>query len=170
MFLYHGSNNDIEIINLAMCRPYKDFGRGFYLTELKEQAEKMAIRVAKIHGGIPIVNIYEIADDFMESKEIRCRDFGKKVSIEWAVFVMNNRNRYFEDYASNECNLDNKYDIVAGPIADDDMVVLFRQYQNGMIDFDTLVKGMTYKEITSQYSFHSEKAIRLLKKVGVIDE
>lgn len=38
MLLYHGSNTDIKSISLAMCRPYKDFGRGFYLTELKDQA------------------------------------------------------------------------------------------------------------------------------------
>nr|WP_034909156.1 DUF3990 domain-containing protein [[Eubacterium] cellulosolvens] len=42
MRLYHGSNTDIKEINLALCRPYKDFGQGFYLTEIKEQAEKMA--------------------------------------------------------------------------------------------------------------------------------
>ena len=42
MLLYHGSNTDIKSISLAMCRPYKDFGRGFYLTELKGQAAKMA--------------------------------------------------------------------------------------------------------------------------------
>lgn len=40
MLLYHGSNTDIKEINLSMCRPYKDFGQGFYLTELKDQAEK----------------------------------------------------------------------------------------------------------------------------------
>ena len=51
MLLYHGSNTDIKIIDLAMCRPYKDFGRGFYLTVMKEQAEKMAQRVARIYGG-----------------------------------------------------------------------------------------------------------------------
>ena len=49
--LYHGSNVDIKEINLAMCRPYKDFGQGFYLTVLREQAEKMAKRVATIYGG-----------------------------------------------------------------------------------------------------------------------
>lgn len=27
MRLYHGSNIVIDSINLAMCRPYKDFGR-----------------------------------------------------------------------------------------------------------------------------------------------
>ncbi|MBR1393256.1 MAG: DUF3990 domain-containing protein, partial [Ruminococcus sp.] len=64
-------------------------------------------------------------------------------------------------------NLDNKYDIVIGPIANDDMAVLFRQYQNELIDFETLIKGMTYKELTSQYSFHTEKAVALLKKVGI---
>lgn len=44
MFLYHGSNTDIKEIDLAMCRPYKDFEQGFYLTVMKEQVEKMAIR------------------------------------------------------------------------------------------------------------------------------
>lgn len=43
MNLYHGSNIVIDSINLAMCRPYKDFGKGFYLTDIKEQAEKMAV-------------------------------------------------------------------------------------------------------------------------------
>ena len=50
MLLYHGSNTDIKEINLAMCRPYKDFGQGFYLTVMKEQAEKMAKRVARQCG------------------------------------------------------------------------------------------------------------------------
>lgn len=35
MRLYHGSNIVIDSINLAMCRPYKDFGKGFYLTDIK---------------------------------------------------------------------------------------------------------------------------------------
>ena len=40
MRLYHGSNIAIDNINLAMCRPYKDFGRGFCLTDIEEQAKK----------------------------------------------------------------------------------------------------------------------------------
>lgn len=34
MILYHGTNIDIQSINLALCRPYKDFGRGFYTTDI----------------------------------------------------------------------------------------------------------------------------------------
>ena len=40
MKLYHGSNIVIDSINLLMCRPYKDFGKGFYLTDIKEQQKK----------------------------------------------------------------------------------------------------------------------------------
>lgn len=74
MRLYHGSNIVIDSINLAMCRPYKDFGKGFYLTDIKEQAENMAVRVAKIYGGSPVVNTFEKLQDketglYMESSE-----------------------------------------------------------------------------------------------------
>ena len=167
MRLYHGSNTDIKEINLAMCRPYKDFGRGFYLTVMKDQAEKMASRVARIYGGSPVLNIYEIDDSFMESKDLNIKDFGTETSEEWARFVRNNRSKKFHVYSDKECNFDCKYDIVIGPIADDAMALLFRQYENGTISFENMLSGMIYKKTTNQYSFHTEKAINLLKKVGV---
>ena len=168
MRLYHGSNIAIDNINLAMCRPYKDFGQGFYLTDIEEQAEKMAIRVARIYGEKPIVNIYEIDDDFKDFKDLKdlkIKNFGIQTTEEWARFVMNNRSRVFTDIKNVLCNKDNKYDIVIGPVADDNMALLFRQYENEIIDFETLVKGMIYKETSSQYSFHTEKSVKLLRKV-----
>ena len=74
---------------------------------------------------------------------------------------------FIDDFSNLECNFDNKYDVVIGPIANDDMAVLFRQYENGVITFENMVNGMIYKKTTNQYSFHTEKAISLLKKVGV---
>ena len=168
MRLYHGSNIAIGNINLAMCRPYKDFGQGFYLTDIEKQAEKMAIRVARIYGEKPIVNIYEIDDDFKDFKDLKdlkIKNFGIQTTEEWARFVMNNRSRVFTDIKNVLCNKDNKYDIVIGPVADDNMALLFRQYENEIIDFETLVKGMIYKETSSQYSFHTEKSVKLLRKV-----
>ncbi len=38
MKLYHGSNITVETIDLGKCRPYKDFGKGFYLTDIEAQA------------------------------------------------------------------------------------------------------------------------------------
>lgn len=166
MILYHGSNMKIESINLAMCRPYKDFGRGFYLTDMKEQSVRMAQRVARIYGGSPVLNVFEIQDGFTRIPDIVIKDFGTRTSEEWARFVMNNRNKTFGDIKDSLCNQDNKYDIVIGPVADDNMALLFRQYENEVIDFETLLKGMIYKETSLQYSFHTEKSIRLLRKVA----
>lgn len=56
--------------------------------------------------------------------------------------------------------------MVIGPVADDNMALLFRQYENEIIDFETLLKGMIYKKTSLQYSFHTEKSIKLLRKVG----
>lgn len=165
MRLYHGSNTGINSINLAMCRPYKDFGIGFYLTDIREQAERMAVRVAKIYGGSPVLNVFDIQDDFRELPGIKIKDFGEQTTEEWARFVMNNRSHSFDNIEDILCNQDNKYDIVIGPVADDNMALLFRQYENEIIDFQTLLKGMVYKKTSSQYSFHTEKSIRLLRKV-----
>lgn len=135
------------------------------MTDIEEQAEKMATRVSKIYGGFPVVNIYEIDDDFRELSDLRIKDFGAHTTEEWAKFIMNNRNRTFTDEKSLLCNRDNKYDIVIGPVADDNMALLFRQYENEIIDFSTLLKGMIYRKTSSQYSFHTEKSIKLLRKV-----
>jgi hypothetical protein len=165
MRLYHGTNIVIGNINLSMCRPYKDFGQGFYLTDIEEQAEKMAARVEKIYGEKPIVNVYEIDDAFKDLKDLKIKDFGKQTTEEWARFVMNNRSRAFTDIKNVLCNKDNKYDIVIGPVADDNMALLFRQYENEIIDFETLLRGMIYKKTSSQYSFHTEKSLKFLRKV-----
>ena len=134
----------------------------------KHKAIEFLKRVSRIYGGNPIVNLYEIDDNYMKNKELKIINFGTIPSEKWAVFVMNNRNRTFIDFKSLDCNFDYKYDIVVGPIADDDMAILFRQYQNNLISLQALLNGMTYQKTTSQYSFHTEKAVSLLKKVGVL--
>jgi len=162
MILYHGSNIEIQQINLTMCRPYKDFGQGFYLTTIKQQAIKMAQRVSRIYGGIPIVTIYEYIND---RDGLNMKTFDKPTES-WARFVLNNRNRNFENFNDLECNHDNKYDIVIGPIANDDLALLFRQFSTGLISIEILKKEMEYKQLTDQYSFHSINAIQHLKLVG----
>lgn len=42
MILYHGTYTDFQEIELDKCLPYKDFGKGFYLTDILEQADAMA--------------------------------------------------------------------------------------------------------------------------------
>lgn len=167
MILYHGSNVEISKIDLSVCRPYKDFGQGFYLTTIKNQAIKMARRVTRIYNGSPIVTLFEVDEDKFKNLSIKKFELPTK---EWAMFVLNNRDRTYKDFSNELCNHDKKYDIVKGPIANDDLALLFRQFSSGLIDVDILVKAMEYKKLTDQYSFHTEAAIKYLKKAGILNE
>ncbi|MCD7737075.1 MAG: DUF3990 domain-containing protein [Lachnospiraceae bacterium] len=71
MILYHGSNVEIEKIDLDLCRPYKDFGRGFYLTTIESQAGKMALRTSKIYGGKPVFSGSFLPEIFHSKKWLR---------------------------------------------------------------------------------------------------
>lgn len=167
MILYHGSNICIQNIELERCRPYKDFGRGSYCTTIKSQAELMAKRVATIYGGSPSITQFEFDERIFSDTNVNVKKF-VGASKDWAMFVLNNRNKHFNQIDSLECNHDNKYDVVIGPVANDDLALLFRTFTSGLIDLDALIKGLKYKKLTDQYSFHTDKALQYLKMVGGI--
>lgn len=168
MRLFHGSNMEIDKVDLSKCMPNKDFGRGFYTTFLEGQAWRMAQRRVRIDGGKPTVTVYELPDNFAEMSDLKCRIFDDNPTIEWAIFIKNNRDRKFRDISSMECNLDCKYDIVVGPVANDTVGLLIRQFSRGTIDAEYLKKEFDFGKLTNQYTFHTEKALQYLKKVGVM--
>lgn len=168
MKLFHGSNMEIDSVDLSKCLPNKDFGCGFYTTLLEEQAWRMAQRRARIAGGIPTVTVFEVPDNLVKNEELNCRVFKDEPTIEWAIFIRNNRDRKFADYDSLECNLDCKYDVVVGPVADDTVGLLIRQFSRGTIDAEYLKKEFDFGKLTNQYTFHTEKSLKYLKKVGVM--
>lgn len=155
MKLFHGSNMAIEAVDLAKCMPYKDFGQGFYTTTLEGQAWRMAERRARIGGGVPTVTVYEIPDDIVKSPDLNCRVFPDKPTIEWAIFIKNNRDRKFQDVENFECNHDCKYDVVVGPVADDNVGLLIRQFSRGTIDAEYLKKEFDFGKLTNQITHTS---------------
>ncbi len=165
MTLFHGSNMEIERIVLSRCKPYRDFGTGFYTTELEEQAVNMAKRTVRLFGGKPCITKLSIDDAVFEDSNIRRKKFDAPTN-EWALFVVNNRNRNFTDVGSLECNLDNKYDIVAGPIANDDLRLLFDLFEDGIITVSELADRLKYKKLSNQISFHTDRAVTLLTRIG----
>lgn len=158
MILFHGSNIDIKDINLDLCKPYKDFGRGFYLTEIEEQAMQMARRTSKIFGGEALVTCFEFDEEgAMADNILKIKRF-EEPNKEWALFIMANR-----DKKNNQPIHD--LDIVIGPVADDTIATLFRNFDDGIIDIDMLVNGLKYKNISSQYLFHSISSLKYLKRL-----
>lgn len=157
MILYHGSNVEIENIDLAKCRPFKDFGKGFYLTDIRSQAERMAERTVKMFRGEPTLTIFEFDLDTAIKEGLKIKIFNSP-DEEWARFVMNNRN-------INAMQPSHDYDIVIGPVADDTIARLLRMFTENFINEQQLVKELTFSKVTSQYFFHTEAAIKLLKKI-----
>jgi len=166
MILYHGSNIEFDKVDLSKCRPFKDFGRGFYTTSLKEQAWAMAKRTVRIYkGGTPCVIEFFFDEKVLESSEYCVKRFPIP-NIEWARFVVNNRNYSFKDFASPECNVDGKYDIVTGPVANDDITALIDVYLSGILSDEALTRELTFRELCEQVSFHTEISVACLRKTG----
>lgn len=157
MILYHGSNTAIEHIELDRCRPYKDFGKGFYLTDIRRQAERMAARTVKMFKGEPVVTKFEFDSDSIARLGLKVKIFDGP-NEEWARFVMSNR----DINVPQPCH---DYDIVIGPVADDTIARLLRMFTEKFITEQQLVTELTYSEVTSQYFFHTETALKLLKKL-----
>ena len=81
MKLYHGTNTDFGEILLSRCRPNKDFGRGFYLTDIRSQAVEMAVRRCEFDGaGTPVVQTYQFDETLLTSS-----DFRVKISLDALV-------------------------------------------------------------------------------------
>lgn len=166
MILYHGSNIKIDKVDLSKCRKYKDLGQGFYCTTIQQQAEFMAITTTKrMKSGVPTVNTFELDENIFDDKSIRIKEFSNIPSEKWARFILNNRDITFKNIDSLECNADNKYDLVIGPVADDDIVALLWQVKDALSTVSEIVDKLKYKELTNQYSFHTEKSLKYLKGV-----
>lgn len=161
MKLYHGSNMAFEWVDLSVCRPNKDFGQGFYLSPDWSAAERMALRTVRRFGGSPHVMTFDFSD--AKIGDISVKRFSEPTE-EWAMFVMANRR---PGILAQDHNRDNRYGLVIGPVANDDLALLFRQFEQGLVTVEMLVNEMRYKQLTMQYSFHTPAALAALAFVGV---
>ena len=152
MKLYHGSNCRIEEIDLTKSKPFKDFGKGFYLSDNEAQAMDMANFKSLISGGFPFVTGFEFDDTGLDSSGLKIKRFDS-YSDEWLDFIIANREGYDVE----------KYDFVYGPIADDKVGFQLRRYKDEVIDRTELLVRLKYmKGITFQYFFGSLDAIKYL--------
>lgn len=155
MKLYHGSNVRIEVIDLEKSKPFKDFGKGFYLSDNETQAMDMAKFKSSISGNAPVVTGFEFDSDGLNSSNLKTKRF-ETYSDEWLDFIIANR----------EGKEVEKYDYVYGPIADDKVGFQLRRYKDDLIDKNELLERLKYmKGITYQYYFGSEEAIKYLTRL-----
>lgn len=158
MKLYHGTNADIESIDLSRGLRYKDFGKGFYATPDRATAVRMAQKRARLFGGTATLITYELNEPLPQ--DLNIKRFPEIASVEWFLFVDANRDRKHTSPVHN-------YDIVIGPIANDGVVLQLTNYREGIYSPEQAALLLQDKYLDQQYYFGTEKALSFLHKTNV---
>ena len=136
MELFHGSNVVVDQPKIITDGYYKDFGYGFYCTNLEKQAKRWAL--VKQHGHV--VNVY----DYLENKSLNTLVFDE-MTDEWLDFVVACRQGIKHDY-----------DMVEGPMADDTIWNYVDDFTRGEISRTAFWELVKFKYPTHQIVFCSE--------------
>lgn len=111
--LFHGNNTIVDQPKMITDGHYRDFGYGFYCTNLERQAKRCVL----VKKNNPIVNIY----DYQENKNLNTLIFDE-MSDEWLNFVVDCRR-----------GIKHNYDIVEGPMANDTIWNYVDDFVSGII-------------------------------------
>ena len=152
MILYHGSFLEIAKPDLVHSRSNVDFGRGFYVTPLREQTVKWCGKF-KRRGKDGVVSRY-VYDECREN-ELKILKFDS-YSEEWLDFILN-------------CRRDNDttdYDLIVGGVANDKVFNTVELFFDGLIDKTEAIDRLRYEKPNLQICFRTEKALSLLHFEG----
>ena len=150
MLLYHGTAADFEQISLRKSHNRRDFGIGFYTTILEKQAKEWGYRLS-LREKKKQYYVYQYI--FRESDNLRVKRFNA-LDKEWLEFIKENRSKG---------GLQHSYDVVIGPVADDNTMETVQLYLTGILTANEAVERLKYNQVNNQVSFHTEKALRSLQ-------
>ena len=144
--VYHGSNVVVAQPKILINGHYKDFGFGFYCTNIEKQAKRWALT----KRGASIVNKYT----YLQNKELNICAF-PEMTEDWLQFVVDCRR-----------GKEHNYDIVEGRMADDQIWDYVEDYMSGSISKAAFWELVKLKYPTHQIVFCTEDAIKTLHFEG----
>lgn len=150
MILYHGTGIRFAQIDLSKSKDKRDFGKGFYTTTIFEQAEKWAQNQYIRYGTEnKIVKEYAYhSDDTLKIKVF------KEMDEEWLAFIKKCR---------IEGGTPHDYDIVQGPVANDNTMRTIALYISEIYTAKQAIEQLRFFKVNDQISFHTEKALGCLR-------
>ena len=137
--IYHGSNVKVSNPKILVNGHYKDFGYGFYCTNIEKQAKRWALT----KKGASVVNSYS----YKENEKLNVLRF-EEMTEEWLEFVV-------------ACRRGQKhsFDIVEGPMADDQIWDYVEDFMEGNITREAFWVLAKFKYPTHQIVFCTQKAL-----------
>ena len=146
MKLYHGSNVVVSSPDVDHSREKIDFGRGFYVTPVYEQAVKWAERF-KDGGSTALVSVYDFDESGLSG--LRVLDFPEHDGG-WLDFIVS-------------CRLGNdsgEYDLIRGGVANDKVFDTCELYFRGLISKETAIDRLRFTEPHLQLCWKNNRVIR----------
>lgn len=145
MILYHSSTIEVKNPTTVHSRLYLDFGKGFYLTSIKDQAIRYAERFLR-RKKTAVLNTYELSDNLKGWKILNLKTYNKQ----WLDFVSACR-------AGNDAS---DYDMVVGGIANDRVILTLDRYFTGEITQKQALGLLRFEKPNVQYCIRSEKMLK----------
>ena len=139
--IFHGGYKEISMPKIIRGRYAKDFGVGFYCTELKEQAVRWAKRFDN-----PILSVYNFQCDCT----LKTLEF-PEMTEDWLDFIVHCRAGKGHDF-----------DVVSGPMANDQIFNYISDFVNGILTREQFWVLAKFKHPTHQICFSSERALKCL--------
>lgn len=144
MLVYHSSNQRFINPDVRHSREALDFGKGFYVTRLKEQAEKYANRFLRM-GEDAYMAVFEYTPD----SDLDVKIF-EAYDEEWLEFVSNCR-KGGDKYK--------QYDIIEGGVANDRVYQTVDLYMSGIYNKEQALQNLAYEMPNNQLCFITQRAI-----------
>lgn len=140
--LFHGSNIPVPSPEIIVRGFYKDFGYGFYCTQYEKQAQRWALTKKSGH----VVSVYQYVPD----AKLKVLSFNT-MTEEWLDFVVACRR-----------GVEHEYDIVEGPMADDQIWDYVEDFINGQITREAFWVLVKFKSPTHQIVFCTERSLQTI--------
>jgi len=151
MLLYHGSNVEVSHPRLLRSDRRLDFGSGFYLTSSFEQASRWASLTTRRRGrGNAQISVFEFDETSLQGLNVL--EF-HGANADWLRFVSTNRNGTPEQP---------DFDIVIGPVANDNTMPVLRRYFAQIYTEEEAIKRLMTQKLKDQYAFKTKDALDVL--------
>ena len=157
MILYHGGCEEVRKPRVIVSELGRDFGFAFYTTDIQAQAERWAVRKAKVENrrrrgaALPVVSVYEWDEEAARDLEIKRFD---APDLEWLDLVVRCR---------GDISYRHAYDIVIGKIANDNVGETVSYVMQGIMRREDAVERLRFEKINNQIAFCTEEALRALR-------
>lgn len=159
MLVYHGSIVPVREPIVKVGRENLDFGQGFYVTDIKEQAVRWASRMGRQLQEKSLLNIYELDIEQIEKEYhfFKFPDYNK----EWLDFIVKSR-KGERPWAA--------YDLIEGGVANDRVIDTVEAYINGMMTVEMALGQLAQHRPNNQFCLLNQQLVDRYLHFTVVEQ